>query len=507
MKKIVSILWFGMMCMACAASTQQVKKPAEQAETLQDFARQGSEELGRLQARMRRELQKKSEPRLEDIQPVMPVYDPLEDRMVSFSMVDETIQTVLYALAKAVGMNVILDPAVINEDRRLTLHFEKVSAARVMREILGSYDLYYQAEGGIIRILPYQEKIFSLNFLNTETNSEFAVGGDVLGVGDSQGAGSLSGNVKLTGRSGAKSNVYDVLEENLKAMVSGSGKYTLNRISGTLYVKDSPATIRSVAHMVQHLQEMLDRQILIEARIIEVALSDAHRYGIDWSVLKDTASSLAQSTLVGWSNGTGLVFSHEDDEYTISSLVEALDTYGDAHIIANPSIRSKHAKPAVISVGTSYTYKKSVRRTRTSTTSTDDVTTEVDVSTVFDGLILGVIPFIEEDGRISLVINPIQSEVDKESLEPEAVSGNSADMTTGDSISLPKVRIKEISTTISLQDSEVAILGGLIDRRKVVENQGVPGLSKVPLLKYLFQHNVRTEETRELVIILSVNVV
>lgn len=507
MKKIVSILWIGMICAACAAGSQQAQTPVEQAESLQDVTRERSEALGRLQTRMRNELQQKRQAPLVDIQPVMPVYDPLEDRMVSFSMVDETIQSVLYALARAVGMNIILDPAVKNEERRLTLHFEKVSAARVLREILGSYDLYYQTDGGVIRILPYQEKLFALNFLNTETNSEFAVGGDVLGVGDSQGVGGLSGNVKLAGRSGAKSNVYDVLEENLKTMVSPGGKYTLNRISGTLFVKDTPATIRSVAHMVQHLQEMLDRQILIEARIIEVALSDEHRYGIDWSVLKDSAASLAQSTLVGWNNSSGLVFSHEDDDYTVSSIVEALDTYGDTHIIANPSIRSKHAKPAVISVGTSYTYKKSVRRTRTSTTSTDDVTTEVEVSTVFDGLILGVIPFIEEDGRISLVINPIQSEVDQESLVPEDVSSSGTDSSTGDSISLPEVRIKEISTTISLRDNEVAILGGLIDRRKVVENQGVPGLSKVPLLKYLFQHKVSTEETRELVIILSVNVV
>jgi MSHA type pilus biogenesis protein MshL len=508
MKKLWITLWVGWSCVACAASSPPKQTPVEQVETLQKFTREGSETLGRVQSQMRDELQHKARTAaLPDIEPVRPVYDPLEDRMVSFSMVDETIQSVLYALAKVVGMNIILDPAVTKEDRRLTMHFEKVSAARVMREILGSYDLYYQAEGGVIRVLPYQEKIFTLNFLNTETNSEFSVGGDVLGVGASEAMGGLSGNVKLTGRSAAKSNVYDVLEENLKTMASVSGKYTLNRISGTLYVKDTPAVTRAVGRLVNHLQEMLDRQILIEARIIEVALTNEHRYGIDWAVLRDSAANLAQSTMVGWSAGAGLIFKHEDDEYTIGSMVDALDTFGNAHVIANPSIRSKHAKPAVISVGTSYTYKKSVRRTRTSTSATDDISSEVEVSTVFDGLILGVIPFIEEDGRISLVINPIQSEVDQESLKPEVVQGTGTDIDTGNSISLPEVRIKEISTTISLRNSEVAILGGLIDRRKVVQDQGVPFLSKVPLLKYLFQHQVHSEQARELVIVLSVSMV
>jgi len=506
MRKQVFLFIVATLCLSCATGNRSAKDFQEKASRLQNNVRTVSSQLEGMQTAMRRDLQHKQVPAI-DVAPVMPVYDPLEDRMVSFSMVDEPIQSVLYALAKAVGMNIILDPAVRDEDRRLTLHFEKASAAKVLREILGSYDLYYQATDGVIRIVPYQEKIFSLNFLNTVTASEFAVGGDVLGVGDKASTGGLSGNVKLVGRSAEKNNTYDVIEENIRSMLSGGGKFALNRLSGSLYVKDTPNVIRSVARMVHHLKEMLDRQILIEARIIEVALSDEHRYGIDWSVLKDSAADLAQSTLIGWSQGQGLLLAHEDGEYTASSLVEALDSYGDAHVISNPSIRSKHAKPSVISVGTSYTYKKSIRRERTSTSSTDDVSTEVEVSTVFDGLIVGVIPFIEEDGRISLQINPIQSEVDQESLEPEALTSSSNQSTSGDSISLPRVRIKEISTTISLRNRETAILGGLIDRRKVVLDEGVPGLSKVPLLKYLFTHKVYTEQARELVIILSVTMV
>ena len=500
MKNFASICLLCLLCAGCATD-QQTKPQADPMAALHATVKSKSAELERIQAQMQ-QMQQKPQPQI-DLQPLLPVYDPLEDHMVSFSMVSEPIQSILYALAKAVGMNIILDPVIKNEDRRLTLHFEKISAARVLREILSSYDLSYQVESGIIRIQPFQEKIFSLNFLNTETTSEFAVGGDVLGVGDNEAIGGLSGNVKLVGRSAVKNNTYDMLEDNIKSMISSSGKYTLNRLAGSLYVKDTPGSIRAVAQLVNHLKEMLDRQILIEARIVEVALSEDYRYGINWSVLREAAADLAQSTLVSWGAGQGLVLQHQEGKYAVNTLVQALNTYGDAHVISNPSIRSKHANPAVISVGTSYTYKKSIRRTRTSTTATDDVSTEVEVSTVFDGLILGVIPFIEEDGRISLQINPIQSEVDQESLQPEQVSVSDS----GDSISLPIVRIKEISSTISLHDGEVAVLGGLIDRRKSVTDEGVPFLSQVPVLKFFFSHQVHSEKERELVIILSVKIV
>jgi MSHA type pilus biogenesis protein MshL len=212
---------------------------------------------------------------------------------------------------------------------------------------------------------------------------------------------------------------------------------------------------------------------------------------------------LAKSTLTGWNLGQGLILKHQDGDHTIDAVINALDQFGDTRVVSNPSIRSKHSKPAIISVGTSFSYKKSIETTRTSNGTSEDLSTQVEVSTVFDGLILGVIPFIEEDGHISLLINPIKSDVDRASLEPESVGGAGS----GLSISLPRVLVKEISTTISLSNNEVAVLGGLFDRRKVSTDSGVPGLSKIPVLGYLFKNKVETEETRELVIILSVSLV
>jgi len=274
-------------------------------------------------------------------------------------------------------------------------------------------------------------------------------------------------------------------------------------LSGSLYVKDTPTIIRSISKLINNFKIMLSRQILIEARIIEVSLSDKFKYGIDWSVLRDKAASLTSKTSVAWSLGNGLVFSNENNHVSIDSAMDALMTFGKAKVVSNPSIRVKHGKPALISVGTSFTYQKKVQTTREVTTGTDREITDVEVSTVFDGLILGVIPFIGKNHRISLLINPINSSVDRNSLIPKSLGG----LTSGSEISLPEVRIKEISTTIDLEDGDVVVLGGLIDDIQSKENQGVPILSSIPIIGYLFKNEIRNVESRELVIIISVKLI
>ena len=435
-------------------------------------------------------------------EPIKPKYDPLEDHLVSFTMVDEDLQLVLYSLAQAVGMNLIIDPSISAEKRLITLNFKNTSASTVLREILGSHDLYYEIRDNVIRVLPYEEKFFKLHFMDTNVDMVFDVGGDVLGAGEAETASGLSGSFKLSGTGTKKGNVYDLLEQMLQRVMTDQGRYSLNRITGTLYLKDTPGVVKAVSRIINHLRDVMARQILIEARIIEVSLSDNYNYGIDWEVLRRETKGVTKLNTTSWALGRGLVISGVRSSFNIDVAIDALKMFGDAKVVSNPLIRTKHGKPAIISVGTSITYKKSVSITTTVVGDEARDTTDVEVSTVFDGLILGLIPFIHEDGLITLLINPIKSDVDPESIEPVPVGGSGAE-----SISLPKVRIKEMSTTISLRSGDVVFLGGLIDRRKQKEVRGVPFLSSIPLLGYLFKNETYRDETRELVIVMSVKVI
>ncbi|MBW2601504.1 MAG: pilus (MSHA type) biogenesis protein MshL [Deltaproteobacteria bacterium] len=486
-------------CALGPSSVLDPKRPS--ADIIPKEIRTESDELGTIQKELTETLEKKA-PREVQVEPIMPEYHPMDDQVVSFSMVDEDLQLMLYSLSQAVGMNLIIEPILTDEKRLVTLNFEKAPASTVLKEVLGIFDLYYEVEQNIIRIRSYEERIFKLNFLDINVSTVFDVGGDVLGAGDTETATGLSGNFKLSGRGSKKGNPYDLVDEMIKAMLSGGGKYTLNRLSGSLYVKDRPAVIRSIARLVNHLKDMLARQILIEARIIEVSLSDNYSYGIDWSMVRDQTSTSTKVDSASWALGNGLVLSGVHRAFSIDATINALRTFGDTKIVSNPSIRCKHSQPAIISVGTSFTYKKNVTTTLVDRDSRTEESTQVEVSSVFDGLVLGVIPFIEEDGGITLLINPIKSDVDPLSIRPEAVGGGASA-----SISLPRVSIKEISTTIGVNSGDVVILGGLIDKRRQTKKKGVPFLSSIPLLGYLFKHDTVTEETRELVIILSVSII
>lgn len=498
------LLVLAVMFSGCSNRTRPENRyPETPPSYFRDQVNEQSDELARIQEQLAADLEKKAEKKI-SIAPVMPVYDPLEDQVVSFSIVDEELQKVLYTFAQAVGMNLILDPELTKEEKRVTLNLQEVPAAVVLQEMLKLYDVSYEIDDNIIRIKPFEERLFKLNFLNAEVNTAFDVGGDVLGAGDTEMTSGLSGSFKLTAKSVQPGNPYDVIEANIKQIKSKGGLYAINRMSGTLYVKDTPASIKRIEHMVEHFKTMQSKQIHIEARIIEVALSDEYRYGIDWSVVRDKAANFSTLTNVGWTVENGLMISHQNADWSINPMgeaVQALETFGEANVISNPSIRTKHGKPAIISVGTSINYKKSVKTTTSSGTVNPITESTVEVSKVFDGLILGVVPFIEENGKISLLINPIKSDVDSNSLELQSVGANS-----DQSISLPRVRIREISTTIALQNNDVIILGGLIDKYQLANKDRVPWLGRIPGLEYFFRGDYQSEEVRELVIILSVSI-
>ena len=499
MKKILFVILFSLVLAGCAPGPQSIREPERPSPG--DIPAKISEEsagLTDLQKTLTDSLQTVA-PKKVDVEPLMPVYDPLEDHTVSFSAVDENLQTVLYSLARAVGMNIIIDPETNNDKKTITLNFEKVSAATVLREVLHNYDLYYEITNNVIRIKPFEERTFRLNFLDTNLDTAFDVGGDVLGAGETETATGLKGSFKLSGKGANKPNPYDSIEDSVKRIISQRGKYSLNRLSGILYVKDTPAVIESVANLISHFRERMSKQILIEARIIEVDLSDGYQYGIDWDMLRNEIHTKSMFNSAKWSS-TGLVLSGVTGAFTSNATIKALNIFGEARIVSNPSIRTKHGQPAIISVGTSITYKEKVKTTSyTDTSSSSRDTTEVDVSTVFDGLILGVIPFIDRDDKITLLINPIKSDVDRDSLTPQTVGNQD--------ISLPEVSIKEISTTIGLNDGDIVVLGGLIDKRRSKTNKGVPFLSSIPLLGYLFKNETMSYETRELVILLRVSII
>jgi MSHA type pilus biogenesis protein MshL len=311
----------------------------------------------------------------------------------------------------------------------------------------------------------------------------------------------------------------------LATMNEDSG-FTLNKMTGTLYVKARPSKMRAVEKMLAQVHKVLGKQVYVEAQLIDVQLSDNFEFGVDWTSLRSRlaagfGSSPMQlggssgtlpnagtgypsraisipAALIGSVAGPALGMSYQGSNYGI--VINALRSYGSLKVLSNPNVQVRNGTPALLSVGTSSRYVSQSASTQTvpgggaSTTSSS-----VQTDTVFSGVMVGVLPMVRDDGRIELLLNPMQSDVDPASLQLVAVGGDNL-------VSLPKVSYKGLTTTLNVGDGDVVVVGGLIDQRSSNNDRGAPGVSDVPLLGKLFGNENKVHGSRELVIVLRVRV-
>lgn len=486
------------------------------------------------QERLRQEIERKNA-EVPPIEPVLPQYNPLDDMRVSLTLDNADINHVLQALVRDVNMNLLIHPDVAASQKRVSLRFDNVPASAVLKELLRIADVYGTVEGNVLRVEPYEERIFRLDFLETNPRASFEAGGNVLGsnilggigaAGGSGGTSGLTGQFTVSGQSAESSNPYDQLRDMVEGLLGNQGAFSLNRMAGTLYVKARPSLVQSVARIIDRYKDVLSRQILIEGQILEVRLNDQYRYGIDWSYVRNRVAvtrgpqALVEglSTILPVPDGarpqnprTIVIPSQGADTFgrrlglnyaggNFAATLELLDDFGDVRVLSNPTLRVKHAQPALITVGSTNAYIRETEVTNTISAAGGILTeTEVTVDSVFDGLVVGVIPFVTDDGRVNMVVHPIRSDVDPASLTLIDLGGTAA-------VALPRVDLKELTTTIDARDGDVVILGGLIDKTKSNNRQGVPGVSDVPGFGWLTTSLDNTDTVRELVIVFKVTV-
>jgi general secretion pathway protein D len=158
----------------------------------------------------------------------------------------------------------------------------------------------------------------------------------------------------------------------------------------------------------------------------------------------------------------------------------------------------RNGTPALLSVGTNIRYISKSSSTYnnvgggSSTTSSD-----VETDALFSGVVVGVVPYIHDNGRIELLIHPIQTEVTPESLQLVEV-GN------GNVVTLPRINYKGLTTTLNLGDGDMVMIGGLIDQSQASDRNGLPGLSDIPAVGNLFGEQNSSHQSRELVVVLRV---
>ena len=302
-----------------------------------------------------------------------------------------------------------------------------------------------------------------------------------------------------------ENDFWKELQSSLQMLVSGSpeSKVMVSPQTSSVIVRAYPANIREVADYLSAIQDVMGRQVLLEARVLEVILGDSFQSGIDWSSI---ASSSSSSNLTFTQNGrqvtnpddTSLlagVFNISFADSNFDLMIDLLETQGMVQVLSSPRISTLNNQKAVIKVGTDEFFVTDISSTTVANAGSSTTSPDVTLTPFFSGIALDVTPQIDPDGNIVLHIHPSISEVeDQEKL-----------LTLGDEqVTLPLARstIRESDSIIRAQSGQVVVIGGLMQTQTSDTDSGLPFLKDVEGLGHLFkQKNMRNRKT-ELVILI-----
>ena len=357
-------------------------------------------------------------------------------------------------------------------------------------------DYAWKIENGVVYVQRFEEKIYNLDYLDMSADTEVDIGGDML-ASSVENAG-VVGKFQLKSKRTAEINdVWTNVKGALEALKSPEGVLQVNRNAGIIYMADTPLRIETMVKFLDSLAESLHRQVFIEARIMEVKLDDAHKYGVDWTemdiLFKSNAGIWPDNFNLFVNGGSTVALA---DTSSVSAVVDFLRTQGEVSVLSNPHLAVMNGQSAVFTVGFQFPFGDIEGVDENFETNT--VTFRSTIKRAILGLQLGLTPQISSDGIISLLIVPTLTRI-KDEVQVELPSTGGSTL----SISNPVIDLQELATTVRVRERQSVVLAGLINQVKKLEQEGLPFLSEVPILKYFFSRIEESYENSELVIFLT----
>lgn len=288
--------------------------------------------------------------------------------------------------------------------------------------------------------------------------------------------------------------------------------FSVNRQGGIISVYASERQQDEVREYLRQLERSVTSQVLIEAKVLEVSLSDEHNTGIDWSriALGDKATildiALGQQPLLGADAApdTGAVFTIGGSD--ASAVIQALSQFGTVRALASPRLTVLNNQSAVLNVAQNLVYFEiDIETTDTDTGTRTEVDSEI--RNVPEGVLINVQPSINLDQRtVSMAIRPTITNVEEFASDPgvqlqAAIAGEDIESL------VPVVQVQEFDSVINMNSGQAVLMGGLMQDRQRTNEQGVPIISEIPILGTAFKSHVDLIEKTELVVFLRATIV
>jgi len=443
-------------------------------------------------------------------------------------------------LVKDTAFSVAMHPDV---NGLISLNLKQVDLDTIFELVSDLYGFHIDRIGNIYKVFPagIRTETFSINYLlmqrDGSTQTSIISGGVAENAGSNNNnrnnrsnngaSNNFGGNSQVsnnqggnnTGRSNGsngtsittrtETNFWADLETSLKEMLGNEkGRSVLvSPQAGLVTVRALPSELKTIGNFLRISEESLQRQVIIEARILEVILDDEYQQGINWTQVLSSAGStdLNFSTSAGnFANDvsaslgglTSLSFLNKD----FSGVLNLLDTQGKVQVLSSPRVTAINNQKAVIKVGNDEYFVTDVSTSNTITSSSTSITPDIGLTPFFSGIALDVTPQIDANGSILLHIHPSVIETQE---QEKVITLNEEQYI----LPLAQSTIRESDTIIRAMSGEIVVIGGLMQSIITTENSQTPLLGDISILGNLFKSKREKETKKELIILLKPTVV
>ncbi|MBI5041498.1 MAG: pilus (MSHA type) biogenesis protein MshL [Gammaproteobacteria bacterium] len=462
--------------------------------------------------------------------------------------------------------NMVVHPEVGGE---ISLNLKNVTVDEVMNTVNSVYGYEYSRNGSVYEVLParLRSHVFKVDYLNMRRigASQTRVSSGQITQNENDNSNNGSNGSNSSGSSGNTGNTGNRTNNNTSGnntnnnsgsanVVSGSQVNTqseadfwrdlktslellvgmVNRQAGIVVVRAMPGELREIGDYLSTLQNAVERQVVLEAKIIEVELNDGFQSGINWAALGEPGNNktivvgqVGGGTLLnrnGRTSGTGStngtinpIFPNVPDAFNVSpfggmfgiaanlndfvALIELLKTQGQVQVLSSPRVSTVNNQKAVIKVGTDEFFVTDIDTNTDTSNGTSNQSVDVQLTPFFSGVALDVIPEINDRDEVILHIHPTISEVTEQNKD--------ISLNVKDTLSIPLARstIRESDAVVRARSGQVIVIGGLMKDSRRDDQAKTPFLGDLPGIGAAFRHTRKLSTKSELVILLRPHVI
>ncbi len=481
---------------------------------------------------------------------------PLPEQRFDLAVTNASAAQVFQAIGAGSRFSLLLPPTLPGT---VTVNLKEVSvreALEVMRELYG-YEYRIDGTRIYIQAAALTTRIFQISYPSGRRSGRSdtrVVSGSIVSSAGTAGGGAAAAGAGGSGQEGSQvSTLHDAdfwkeIDGALKAIVGTADgrQVVLSPHSGVLVVRGFPNELREVERYLHAARIAIERQVMLEAKIVEVALKDGFESGINWAAFDrngnhrwstgadtgrinvpgsigraagvptgslttgvDTSTTpptvtpstlgqlLASPLTTGNSGALGLAFTTN----SFTSLIAFLETQGTVQVLSSPRVAATNNQKAVLRVGSDDFFITNVTATTTTTAAGSVTTPTIQTQPFFSGISLDVTPQIDEHGMVTLHIRPSVSVVSERTRIINL--GNLGSFT----LPLASANINEADTVVRVADGVTVAIGGLMSQTQTHDDQRVPGAGDVPLVGEAFKRVNRQLVKRELVFLLRPTVI